>query len=147
VGEPLGLRNEGVPRILIVDDSPAIRDQVSTTLTQAGFEVTQASDGVEALEAVERTSGIGLIILDLNMPRMDGLAFLEKMRSSGIPSIPTVMLTTEAQTAMIERGKRAGAKGWLVKPFKREHLIAVARRLTSGAGLTDTGTTFVVSRR
>jgi two-component system chemotaxis response regulator CheY len=135
-----------VPRILIVDDSLAIREQVSTTLTAAGFEVVTASDGVEALEAIRANAEIELIILDLNMPRMDGLAMLEAMRSSDLPAIKTVMLTTEGHAGFIERGKRAGAKGWLIKPVKPEHLVSVAKRLTTAASLTETGTTFVVPR-
>jgi two-component system chemotaxis response regulator CheY len=133
-------------RILVVDDSPAMRQEVSSALTGAGFEVIQGADGVEALELIRANPDLALIILDVNMPRMDGLTTLEAMRAQNLPAIKTVMLTTEGQTKLIERGKRAGAKGWLIKPIKREHLIAVAQRLTTAETLTVTGTTFVVPR-
>jgi two-component system chemotaxis response regulator CheY len=134
-----------VTKILIVDDSPSMREHVKSALVPAGFEVVEAADGLDALDVIRTHLDIELVILDLNMPRMDGLSLLDAMRNAG-RSIKTVMLTTEAQTTLIERGKRAGAKGWLVKPFKHEHLVAVARRLTVGATLTETGTTFVVPR-
>jgi two-component system chemotaxis response regulator CheY len=136
-----------MPKILVVDDSRAMRDEVSSTLLAAGFDVVDAADGFEGLEVAGANPDITLIILDLNMPRMDGLAFMEALRVSGRPAITTVMLTTEAHPAMIEKAKRAGAKGWLVKPVKKEHLVAVARRLAGGApSLTESGVTFVVPR-
>ena|SRR5256885_1354994 len=132
-----------MPRVLIVDDSRTVRSQVIAALTPAGFEVLEAQDGIEAMERIRSETGIGLIILDLNMPRMGGLEFLETLRASGLPRIRTVMLTIEARTDVIDKGKRAGAKGWLVKPFKPEQLVAVARRLAIADTLTATGTTFV----
>jgi two-component system chemotaxis response regulator CheY len=133
-----------VTTILIVDDSAITRAQVSGTLTGAGFSVLEAKDGLEALQVVKNVPGIALVIVDLNMPRMTGFEFLGAMRTSGGPPIPTVMITTESRTAIVEKAKRAGAKGWLVKPFKPEHLIAVARRLTTPGG-PITGTMEVVS--
>lgn len=138
---------DAMTKILVVDDSRAMREELSSTLAAAGFEVVEAGDGLEGLEMAGTTSDIALIILDLNMPRMDGLAFMEAMRATGRPTVATVMLTTEAHPFMIEKAKRAGAKGWLVKPVKKEHLVAVARRLTGGAAsLTESGITFVVPR-
>jgi two-component system chemotaxis response regulator CheY len=121
-----------VTKILVVDDSQAMREQVAGTLAAAGYEILQAEDGVAALDVIKAHPDIALMILDVNMPRMGGLGVLETIRSKGMPPIQAVMLTTEAQAAIIERGKRAGAKGWLVKPFKKDHLIAVAARLTAG---------------
>jgi two-component system chemotaxis response regulator CheY len=124
--------------VLIVDDSAALRTQVSATLTAAGFEVLEAADGVEALKTVKTVAGIGLVIIDLHMPRMDGFQLLAALREMG-PNMPrAVIITTEARIEFVEKGKRAGAKGWLVKPFKAEHLVAVARRLTI-PGLSVTG--------
>jgi two-component system chemotaxis response regulator CheY len=138
---------DDMTKILVVDDSLAMRQDVSSTLMAAGFDVVDAGDGAEGLEVANANSDIALIILDLNMPRMDGLAFMEAMRSSGKTAVPTVMLTTEAHPSMIEKAKKAGAKGWLVKPVKREHLVAVARRLTSGApSMTESGISFVLPR-
>src|SRR3954470_9427202 len=131
-------------RVLVVDDSPLMRRHVAEVLTDAGFDVLEAADGLEALEVVAATWDLALIFLDLDMPRMNGLAFLEAMRSSHARPVKTVVLSTEARTSMIEKGKRAGAKGWLIKPAKPEHLVRVARRLAVSASLTETGTTFVV---
>jgi two-component system chemotaxis response regulator CheY len=124
--------------ILIVDDSPATRAQVTGILTGAGFVVVEAKDGLEALQLVKTVPNISLLIVDLHMPRMTGFELLAALRASGAPNIPTVMITTESRTPIVEKGKRAGARGWLVKPFKPEHLIAVARRLTTAGGVTGT---------
>jgi two-component system chemotaxis response regulator CheY len=135
-----------VTKVLIVDDSRTVRAQVAAALTPVGFEVLEAEDGLAALEQLKAVPDIALIICDLNMPRMNGLELLEAIRATLGRPMRAVMLTTEARTEVIEKGKRAGAKGWLVKPFKPEHLVAVARRLTISETLTATGTTFVVPR-
>jgi two-component system chemotaxis response regulator CheY len=110
-------------KVLVVDDSPTIRQQVSMCLTSGGYDVVEAQDGVEALT---RTAGVSMCICDVNMPRMNGVEFVEKM---GGGSIPIVMLTTEGRPELIERAKKAGAKGWMVKPFKPEHLLSVVKKL------------------
>jgi two-component system chemotaxis response regulator CheY len=124
--------------ILIVDDSPAAREQAAATLTGAGFTVLQAKDGLDALQVIKTTRDIALLIVDLNMPRMTGFEFLTALRAAGGPAIPAVVITNESRTPIVEKGKRAGAKGWLVKPFKPEHLISVARRLTTPGATTGT---------
>jgi two-component system chemotaxis response regulator CheY len=118
-------------KVMIVDDSRTVRQQVVAALGPAGFEVVEAQDGIEALERMKATSDLALIICDVNMPRMNGLEMLGAARESGLLSIPVVMLTTEGRTDLIEKAKRAGARGWLVKPFKPDQLIAVARKLTA----------------
>jgi two-component system chemotaxis response regulator CheY len=117
-------------KVMIVDDSRTVRQQVVAALGPAGFQVVEAQDGIEALERMRSTPDLALIICDVNMPRMNGLEMLGAARESGILSIPVVMLTTEGRTDLIEKAKRAGARGWLVKPFKPDQLIAVARKLT-----------------
>jgi two-component system chemotaxis response regulator CheY len=134
-----------VAKILIVDDSPVTRAQVSAILTGAGFVVIEAKDGLEALQLVKTVADLSLLIVDLHMPRMTGFELLGAMRTAGAPAIPAVMITTESRTPIVEKGKRAGARGWLVKPFKPEHLIAVARRLTTGGSVTGTHDTVSVS--
>jgi len=118
--------------ILVVDDSQMVRQQVSRALTAAGFSMIEACDGLDAHQKLESTTGIRLIVCDVNMPRMNGIEFLEKLSASG-SSIPVVMLTTEGQPELIQRAKALGAKGWIVKPFKPEMLVAAARKLTSAA--------------
>lgn len=112
-------------RILIVDDSSTVRTQVVAALSGGGFDVVEASDGEDALGKMNEVS---LVICDVNMPNMDGLELLEKVRVDA-PALPVLMLTTEGQVALMERAKRAGAKGWMVKPFKPNLLLAAAKKL------------------
>jgi two-component system chemotaxis response regulator CheY len=117
-------------RILVVDDSTTVRQQVSAALVQAGFEVVEACDGADGIEKLETDPEIGLVILDVNMPRMNGLEMLETVKAAGKhPALQIVMLTSEGQRSLVERAKKAGAKGWIVKPFKPEHMVATAKKL------------------
>lgn len=121
-------------KILIVDDSATVRQQVGLALTQAGFEVVEAVDGLDGVSKLGEVSGISLVICDVNMPRMGGLDMIEKVHADGkFSSLPIVMLTTEGQPDMVERAKKAGAKGWIVKPFKADLLVAAAKKLTRAA--------------
>lgn len=115
--------------VLTVDDSASIRQMVSFTLSEAGYNVIQASDGQEGLEKV-KTANVNLVITDLNMPNMDGISLIRGIRE--IPSlkfIPILMLTTESQNEKKMEGKQAGATGWIIKPFKPEQLIAVVKKV------------------
>jgi two-component system chemotaxis response regulator CheY len=115
-------------KILVVDDSPTIRQQVTAALSQAGFATVEACDGVDALTKVDATTS--MMICDVNMPRMGGLDLVEKMHADARwAPIPVVMLTTEGNPAHIERAKKAGAKGWIIKPFKADLLVAAVQRL------------------
>jgi two-component system, chemotaxis family, chemotaxis protein CheY len=117
-------------RILVVDDSLAIRQQVGIALRQAGYAVTEAEDGAQGLEELAKGESFSLVICDVNMPRMNGLEMLEALkRSPEHTLLPVVMLTTEGQPALIDRAKKAGAKGWIVKPFKAELMLAAVRRI------------------
>ena len=116
-------------RILAVDDSPSMRDMVHMALTSAGFEVMQATDGDEAL-ALARTSAFDLILSDVNMPRMDGIALIRALRAEeAYRHTPILMLTTDASTERKREGKEAGATGWIVKPFDPAQLIATMLRV------------------
>lgn len=110
-------------KILVVDDSPSIRQQVSLCLTDGGYQTVEATDGQDA---IGKTAGVSMIICDVNMPRMNGIEFVEKIAGQ---NFPIVMLTTEGRPELIDRAKKAGAKGWMVKPFKPEQLLAVVRKL------------------
>jgi two-component system chemotaxis response regulator CheY len=119
-------------KVLIVDDSATVRQQVRAVLSGANFEVLEAVDGVEGAEAIERVVDLAAVICDVNMPRMDGLEMLETVRKFPKGALlPIVMLTTEGQHELVQRAKAAGAKGWIVKPFKPELLLAAIRKLTS----------------
>jgi two-component system chemotaxis response regulator CheY len=118
-------------KVLIVDDSPSVRQQVSLALSQAGIQITEAADGVEGLAKVASESDIGMVLCDVNMPNMNGLELLEKVKSSGsaAAALPFVMLTSEGQQPLIDRARKAGAKGWVIKPFRAELLVAAVRKL------------------
>jgi two-component system chemotaxis response regulator CheY len=119
-------------KIIVIDDSQTIREQVATTLRKAGFEIVEAVDGVDGAEVIARTPDAALAICDVNMPRKNGLELLEDLKASGRTSaLPVLMLTTEGQPLLIERARKAGAKGWLVKPFKADLLLAAVKKLTS----------------
>lgn len=115
-----------MPRtVLVVDDSVTIRQMVSYTLKQAGFGVIEASDGQDALERLG-AGRVDLVITDLNMPRMDGITMIRRLR--GRPAskyTPVVMLTTESQETKRQEGRAAGASAWMVKPFHPDKLLAV----------------------
>jgi two-component system, chemotaxis family, chemotaxis protein CheY len=117
-------------KILVVDDSPTVRQQVGLALSQAGYQVVEAVDGLDAIGKVD--ASIAMLICDVNMPRMNGLDMLEKLRADARwGTLPVVMLTTEGQPGLIDRAKQAGAKGWIIKPFKAELLVAAVKRLTA----------------
>ncbi|MDX2018943.1 MAG: response regulator [Deltaproteobacteria bacterium] len=117
-------------RILVVDDSPSVRQQVSMSLTQAGYDVVEAGDGTEGVSKIASDRAIGLVICDVNMPRMNGLEMIEVVKKEpSNASLPIIVLTSEGQPALIERAKKAGAKGWIVKPFKADLLVAAVKKL------------------
>jgi two-component system chemotaxis response regulator CheY len=116
--------------VLVVDDSASVRRQVVLALADAGFSVDEAEDGADGLEKV-RNKTYAAVICDVNMPNMNGLDMLEALKQEPAASaIPVLMLTTEGQPQMIRRAKAAGAKGWIVKPFKPELLVAALQKIT-----------------
>jgi len=115
--------------ILIVDDSVSIRQSVRFTLEQNGYTVFEAADGAEGLSRLGEQKA-DLVITDVNMPNMDGLTMVRKIRETdGIKFVPILVLTTESQGAVIEDGKKAGATGWIVKPFNDEKLIETIKKV------------------
>lgn len=121
--------------VMIVDDSQMVRKQVARTLIAAGFAVMEALDGVDALAQLATIKpGPALIVLDVNMPNMGGIEFLQSLRSrEAFSSLPVVMLTTEGQPRLMQEAKALGAKGWIVKPFRPEMLVAAVQKLTQPA--------------
>jgi two-component system chemotaxis response regulator CheY len=119
-------------RVLIVDDSATIRQQVRMALSQAGFDVVEAADGEDGVSKIRNDSTIAAVICDVNMPKKSGLELIEEIKAGGANShVPIVMLTTEGQPALVQRAKAAGAKGWIVKPFKANLLVAAMQKLTA----------------
>lgn len=116
-------------RILAVDDSASIRQMVNFTLGKAGYEVVEAVDGKDGLGKASAEK-FDLIITDLNMPNMDGIQMITALRQ--VPAcafVPILMLTTESQAEKKDAGRKAGATGWIVKPFDAEKLLAVIHKL------------------
>ncbi len=121
--------------ILVVDDSATIRASVQFILQQGGYEVTLANDGVDGIEKLKditrSNDAVKMIITDINMPRMDGITFLQKVKASSFRSTPVLILTTESGEERKKQGREAGAAGWLVKPFQPEQLLAVINKLVN----------------
>lgn len=114
--------------ILTVDDSASMRQMVSFTLADAGYTVIEAVDGKDAL--AKMTGPIDLVITDLNMPNLDGLGLIRTVRANPArKGLPIIMLTTESHDARKQEGKAAGATGWIVKPFTRQQMLAVVKRI------------------
>ncbi|MCB1158280.1 MAG: response regulator [Leptospiraceae bacterium] len=114
---------------MIIDDSTVFRKVVSMHLKNANFEVVEAVDGLDALNKLEAEK-VNLIICDVNMPNMDGLTFVGKVRANpSLKFIPVIMLTTESQEEKKLKGMEAGARAWLVKPFSPEQLLSAISRL------------------
>jgi len=117
-------------QVLVVDDSATVRNEVSSFLQSNGLTVAVAIDGKDGLDKLRADSGIKLVISDVNMPNMDGLTMCEKIRSElRNASVNLIMLTTESDPKMKERGKAAGVKGWIVKPFNGAAVLGSVKKL------------------
>ncbi len=116
-------------KIMIIDDSRAIRQSLVYTLESHGYDVIEAANGLDALELM-KTNTIGLFISDVNMPGMDGIELLKKIKQDKAHMYaPVIMLTTESGRDMIEAGKVAGAKAWMIKPFHPDEIVSAVKKL------------------
>ena len=116
-------------KILIVDDSPTIRKLIGYILKKQEYIISEAEDGIDAMEKLGSLEA-DLVIVDLNMPNMDGIQFVKSLRSNYYHmDIPVIMLTTESQESKKQEGKAAGAKAWVVKPFKPEQMLDAVSKL------------------
>ncbi|MGA9672076.1 MAG: response regulator [Terracidiphilus sp.] len=116
-------------RILTVDDSSSVRQMVNFTLRKANYEVVEAIDGRDGLGKIGAEK-FDLIITDLNMPNVDGIQLITATRKTpGYGFIPILMLTTESQAEKKDAGRKAGATGWIVKPFNADQLTSVVQKL------------------
>ncbi len=115
--------------VMTVDDSPSLRQMVSVVLRGGGYEVVEATDGLDALSKLDGRN-LDLVLSDINMPRMDGLELTRKLRM--LPRykfVPIVLLTTESHPEKKQEGKSAGATAWIVKPFNPDQLLAVVKKV------------------
>ncbi|MBJ7554395.1 hypothetical protein MSP8887_03799 [Marinomonas spartinae] len=116
-------------KLLIVDDSPSVRQMIEATLKGAGYAVTAAKDGQEAFEKC-RSERFDFVLTDQNMPRMDGITLIKSLRAmSAYARVPLIVLTTEAGDALKSQGRAAGATGWMVKPFDPSKLLDVVKKV------------------
>jgi two-component system chemotaxis response regulator CheY len=116
--------------ILVVDDSAAIRQSITYILQQGGYDVTTANDGMDGLSALASMDAVDLIITDVNMPNLDGIGFIRKIRENPkYKFTPIIVLTTESQGTKMNEGKEAGATGWIVKPFSEDKLLGVVKKV------------------
>jgi two-component system chemotaxis response regulator CheY len=116
-------------KILTVDDSASIRLTTRVTLSNAGYAVTEAVDGLDGLSKL-KAGEYDLVVTDLNMPNMDGLTMIRELRK--LPAhtgVPVIFLTTESDGELKAQAKAAGATGWLTKPFDPESLVKIARKV------------------
>ncbi len=116
-------------KILAVDDSRTMRDMVSFTLKGAGFEVVEAEDGEDALTKLPGDK-FDLVITDVNMPKMDGITLIRRLRETDTcKGVPILILTTESEETKRQEGRAAGATGWIVKPFDPDKLLQVVNKV------------------
>lgn len=118
-------------KIMVVDDSATMRQQVVRALIPGGFDIVEAVDGRDGLDKLNEDPSVDILILDVNMPRMNGIELVEELHSNGRigAGLNVVMLTTEGHAELIRRAKKAGAKGWVVKPFKPDLLLAAIQKI------------------
>jgi two-component system, chemotaxis family, chemotaxis protein CheY len=114
--------------IMVVDDSGSFRTVVKLALQKAGYAVVEAVDGQDAADKLGATKP-NLIVCDVNMPRMDGLAFARHVKASPYKFTPMIMLTTESQDAKKAEGKAAGVRAWITKPFQPSQLVDAVKVL------------------
>lgn len=119
-------------KILVVDDSAVLRASVRFTLSGAGYDVVEATNGKHGLEVLKDLTQANdrpdVILSDVNMPVMDGITFIKYVKQTSCKFVPILVLTTESQASKKAEGKDAGAAGWLVKPFEEKQLLQVVRK-------------------
>ena len=117
--------------ILVVDDASLVRAQLRGALRKVDYTVLEAGDGLEALAQLEQHgASVKLIICDIHMPNMNGLELLERLHAAG-STTPVIMLTAEADPEIIRRAKALGARGWLMKPLKVDHMAAMVTKVVA----------------
>ena len=117
-------------KILVIDDSSSVRNDISDYLKSQNLDVIIAIDGIDALNQISTNKEIVLALVDINMPNLDGLSMIQRVRTE-MPnnSITFVILTTELSDKSKDLGQKLGVRGWIVKPFKGEQAIGPIKKL------------------
>jgi len=117
-------------KVLVVDDSDSLRTQLKKCLQSIGLDVVDVGDGLQGLDALSKNPDLKLIICDVNMPNMDGITMVTKVSENDTwKAIPIFMLTTETNTDLKDKGKQAGVKAWITKPFQEDKLLLAVRKM------------------
>mgnify|MGYP000113652196 FL=1 len=121
-------------KIIVIDDSETVRQQIREAVTRAGYQVVEAEDGVAGLDTIRTHGDAALVLCDISMPRMGGLDLLEALRKTPRhATLPVVMVTTEGHGELIAKAKQFGAKGWMVKPFQPDMLVTLVKKIAGPA--------------
>ena len=124
-------------RVLVVEDDPMMMELICTRLDLAGYQTFQARDGLDALDRLKDIA-LDAVVLDINMPRLDGFGVLKHMRALGhLARLPTMVLTARNQTTDVQEAIRLGARDFLTKPFDDQKLLARVARLTRPAPVRE----------
>ena len=105
--------------------------QVRTALEPGGYQIVEAVDGMDGLDKLRGSADFDLVLCDVNMPRMTGLDMIAQVKAEALPTPPIVMLTSEGQPSLVRRARASGAKGWIIKPFVLDMLLAAVKKLTT----------------
>lgn len=116
-------------KVIVIDDSETIRTQLKKDLEAAGYSIVEAVDGIEGYNTVKDHNDALLILCDVNMPKMDGVTLVQKLKTDLSNKVPIVMLTTESNDDMRVKGKEAGVVAWVVKPYKAEKLVPAIKKI------------------
>jgi two-component system, chemotaxis family, chemotaxis protein CheY len=119
-------------KVLVIDDALSVRRWLSTVLVGAGFRVVHAVDGIDGAKQIRDHNDLSIVVCDVNLPRLSGLEMIESMQQEiAEKGLTVVVLTSETRPELINRGKRAGVKGWFIKPLKDRLLVAALTKLSS----------------
>jgi len=119
-----------VKKVLVIDDSQTVRQQVALSLKSTNYILVEAADGLDGLARAAEEDGLALVFLDVNMPRLNGLETLERLKADPkTRDVPVLMLTTEVEKSLMDRARKAGAKAWLVKPIKPDLLLSAVVKI------------------
>ena len=117
--------------ILAVDDSATMREMIFRSLSDIGYQVVLAVDGIDALDKLQADTSPAVIITDINMPRMNGIALIDRVRREGPNrTTPILVLSTETDASWKARAREAGATGWITKPFNPERIADAIRKVS-----------------